>query len=429
VDYQEAIDFLYPLHRFGIKPGLDRIHRLLEVLGHPERKLGRVVHIAGTNGKGTVAACMASIFQAAGRKTGLFTSPHLVDFTERIRIDGRQISKEKIADYCSLLKPEVVSSGATFFEVTTAIALAFFAEEGVDASVIETGMGGRLDATNVVPGDIIIIPSIGLEHTAWLGDTIRKIAAEKAAIVKPGSRVYTAVQDGEGFDEIANAAARCEAPLQVAGRDASFGVRSVQPGQLDLDVRLASGETRSLKAQLTGSFHATNVLLAVMAARYEGIGWDAVESGLMKLSETGYRARLEQVSAAPCVMLDVTHNPDGMSKTVEALREIRSSFRDLYVLIGVAGDKDAAGMVLELGSLASMAVTVELPTERTLPAEELGELCRQAGIPEVRICRSSADGLDMLVSVAGPEDLILVTGSFYLAGELAASGRWPGSER
>lgn len=426
VEYQEAIDFLYPLHRFGIRPGLDRMHRLLNVLGHPERRLGLVVHIAGTNGKGTVAACMASIFHAAGRKTALYTSPHLVDFTERIRIDGRQISREKIAGSCARLKQEALAVGATFFEVTTAIAFDYFADEGVEVSVVETGMGGRLDATNTVRGDIVIIPSIGMEHTAWLGETIREIAAEKAAIVKPGACVYTAVAGGAALDEIGNAAARCEAPLYVAARDASFRVNEVRPGLLDLDVVLASGERRNLKAALTGSFHASNVLLAVMAARDEGIGWDAIEAGLSRLPASGYRARLEQVSSRPRVMLDVSHNPDGMERSVEALREMRGTFRDLYVLIGIVADKDAAAVIRPLGGIARMAVTVDLPTERSRSSTELGVVCREAGIGEVAVCRSSAEGLDLLCSRAGPEDLILVTGSFYLAGEVAASGRWGG---
>ncbi|NTV02507.1 MAG: bifunctional folylpolyglutamate synthase/dihydrofolate synthase [Chlorobiaceae bacterium] len=423
MDYQEAIDFLYPLHRFGIRPGLDRIQLLLRELGNPEKLLGRVVHIAGTNGKGTVAACMASIFTASGRKTGLFTSPHLVDFTERIRIDGRQIPRERIAGYCTRLKGLVTEIGATFFEVTTAMALAWFAEEGVEASVIETGMGGRLDATNAVAGDIVIIPSIGLDHTVWLGDTVQQIAAEKAAIIKPGSKVFTAVDDPEAFGEIVREAAMHEAPLYVAGRDASFTVSGVRPARLSLEVTLDSAGGRELDVPLTGSFHASNVTLAVMAARSEGIGWSDIETGLSELAASGYRARLEQVSTRPIVMLDVSHNPAGMEKSFEALREIRGAFRDLYVLIGVAADKDAAGIVRPVGKLARMVATVGLPTERSLSPEALAGLCRDAGVAEVQVCGTVVQGFDLLCSKAKPDDLILVTGSFFLAGALIAADR------
>jgi dihydrofolate synthase/folylpolyglutamate synthase len=429
VDYQEAIDFLFPLHRFGIKPGFERINALLQVLGAPEKRLGKIVHIAGTNGKGTVAACMASIFQAAGRKTGLFTSPHLVEFTERIRIDGREISRRKIAEYCTRLKPAVIEHGATFFEVTTAMAFAFFAEEGVDVSVIETGMGGRLDATNVVRGEIVIIPSIGLDHTAWLGETEREIASEKAAIIKPGSRVYTAVPEGDSLDEIRKAVSRCGADLFILRQESLFRVHGVQPGQLDLEIRLAPEESLRLKVPLTGSFHASNVTLAAMAAYDAGISARDIAAGLSRLTSTGYRARLERVSCRPFVMLDVSHNPVGMQKTVEALREIRGCFRSLFVLIGVASDKDALGIVRPLVELASLFVTVELPSERTLPADALGAVCLQAGAEEVRVCHTSQEGMELLCALAGPEDMILVTGSFFLAGEVTASGRWCDSGR
>ena len=424
MEYQEAIDFLFPLHRFGIKPGLDRINALLDALDHPEQRLGTIVHIAGTNGKGTVASCMASIFQASGRKTGLFTSPHLIDFTERIRIDGQQISREKVAEYCTRLKPTIVEQGATFFEVTTAMAFAFFAGDGVDAAVIETGMGGRLDATNTVRSDIVIIPSIGIDHTAWLGESLREIAGEKAAIIKPGSRVYTAVPEGEALEEIRRSAERCSAELHHAGHEASFTVFDAQPGLLDLEVRLSGGDRHRFKVPLTGSFHAANVTLAVLAALSTGICWPDIETGLSRLSSVGYRARLERISERPLVMLDVSHNPDGMEKTVQALDEMRNSFRSLLVLVGVAADKDAAGIVRQLQQIADVVVAVDLPSERSLPAEALAALCTGAGIRDVHVCRSSTEGLDLLGRLAAPEDLILVTGSFFLAGEVASMERF-----
>ncbi|NTU52483.1 MAG: bifunctional folylpolyglutamate synthase/dihydrofolate synthase [Chlorobiaceae bacterium] len=424
MDYQESIDFLFPLHRFGIKPGLDRIERLLDVLGHPEHSLGTIVHIAGTNGKGTVASCMASIFRASGRKTALFTSPHLVDFTERIRIDGKRISESMVAAYCTKLRPAVLELGATFFETTTAMAFAFFAEEGVEASVIETGMGGRLDATNVVKAEMVIIPSIGLDHTAWLGATLREIAAEKAAIIKQGSRVYTAVNEEESLDAIREAAARQGALLHRSCDEAHCEVIAVQPGLLDFRIALCDGEWHRFSVPLSGSYHAANVALAVMASRSEGISWQHIGAGLSEIRSTGYRARLECIGTQPLVMLDVSHNPEGMQRTVQALVEMRGFFRSLYVLLGVAADKDAAGIARQISSIAAEVVAVNLSSERSLPSGELGQLCVQAGIRRVSCFDSAEEGLDLLFTHAGAEDMILVTGSFYLAGEVAAMHRF-----
>ncbi len=425
MQYQDAIDFLFPLHRFGIRPGLERMRSLLPSLGSPERRLGRVVHLAGTNGKGTVASALASIFTAAGMKTGLYTSPHLVDFTERIRVDGRQIPREMVAASCSAMQQAVLETGATFFEATTAMAFDFFAREGVEVSVIETGMGGRLDATNVVVPELVVIPTISLDHTAWLGDTLAQIAAEKAAIIKPGSAVFTGAT-GEALDVIADAAERCGAPLFVAGRDATFELLDLQPGSLELAVTLANGERQRLVAPLTGAFHATNVVLAVLAARYAGIGWAEISTGLSRLPLSGYHARLERVSTDPQVLLDVSHNPDGMARSVQALRDIRASFRDLYVLVGVAADKDAAAMVRPLAGIARTMVTVPIPSERSLEPARLARFCTDAGATDVRSCTTSAEGFDLLCSLAGREDMILVTGSFFLAGELLAGRRFTG---
>ncbi|NTU58172.1 MAG: bifunctional folylpolyglutamate synthase/dihydrofolate synthase [Chlorobiaceae bacterium] len=425
MDYQEAIDFLFPLHRFGIKPGLERIDALLDSLGHPERRIGTIVHVAGTNGKGTVASCMASIFQASGRKTGLFTSPHLIDFTERIRMDGRPISQEKVAEYCTRMKPVVIEQGATFFEVTTAMAFAFFADEGVEASVIETGMGGRLDATNIVMADIVIIPGVGIDHTAWLGESLREIAAEKAAIIKPGSEVFTAVPEGDALDEILQSAGRCGTVVHQSVKEASCRICDLQPGLLSLEITLPGDASRCFQVPLTGSFHATNVTLAVMAARSAGIGWHEIEAGLTHLRSVGYRGRLERISDRPVVMLDVSHNPDGMEKTVQALEEIRNSFRSLLVLVGVAADKDAAGIIRHLERIADMAVAVDLPSERSLAPESLAVLF--GGSCEVHVRHTAGEGLDLLMSRAAADDMILVTGSFFLAGEVASMERFRNS--
>ncbi len=420
VTYQEALDFLYPLHRFGIKPGLDRVYTLLEAVGSPHKRLGLVVHIAGTNGKGTVAAAVASIFQASGKKTALYTSPHLVDFTERIRINGEPIARESVAHYCSRLKDAVVENHSTFFEATTALAFAWFADEGVDVSVIEAGMGGRLDATNVVRCDYAVIPSIGLDHTDWLGETLSLIAAEKAAIIKKGCKVFTAVSDPEALLPIEKQAKLCDASLFIAGKDMLSSVVAAEPGMLELDVRSASRDYPGLKAPLTGSFHASNVSLAVMVAEVAGVAADTIYSGLERLLQTGYRGRLERIGIRPTVLLDVSHNADGMRQTVNTLLSFRDRYGQVYVIVGLASDKDARAIIAELIRLQCTFVPVAIPSERSMPAEELGVLCGYGG-GVVTVFSTGHEALASLRETACDDDLILVTGSFYLAGDILAS--------
>lgn len=415
--YRDALDFLFPLHRFGIKPGLDRVLELMDVLGSPHLRLGKVIHIAGTNGKGTTAAAIASVFQASGRKTALYTSPHLVDFTERIRIDGKRIPQDKVADYCSCLKKAFREIHFTFFEATTAIAFAWFAEEEAEVSVIETGMGGRLDATNVVRSDYAVITGISLDHTGWLGSGIPSIAAEKAGIIKRGNRVFTAVQDPLAFMPIEKEALSCSAPVFVSGKDAVWNIDSSGEGSLVIDIRTAGRDYPALTVPLTGSFHASSITLAVMVAEDAGIPEKQIRFGLERMLDTGYRARLEKIASKPSLYLDVSHNPEGMRCTVDTLQEFLSSYRSVSILLGLASDKDAQSIVRELGRLGGTFVTVPIPSERSLGAEELAMICRSEGFDAVHFGHSQ-EGLSYLMDKAGDDDLLLVTGSFYLAGDI-----------
>lgn len=425
--YQETLDFLFPLHRFGIKPGLERVRRLLEAAGSPERRLGTVVHVAGTNGKGTAASALASIFTASGRRTALYTSPHLVDFTERMRIDGEPVPESEVARYATLLKPAAIAERSTFFEVTTAIALAWFADSGVEVSVLETGMGGRLDATNVVRSDYALLTGIGLDHTEWLGDTVGAIAAEKAAIIKPGSRVFTSIDpDGgavaaESFAAIREQAERCGAPLSAFSRDFRAAAVHAEPGSLTLDLETSRRRYAALRAPLTGAFHAAGIAAAVALAEGAGAGEDAIRLGLERIASTGYRARLEIVGSRPDTLLDVSHNAEGMRATVETLLPFIPRYRDVQVLLGLASDKDARGMVRELMRLDCRFTLTALPVERGLAPEALEALCRSQGA-EARAAADPMDALDLVRSEASSDSLVLVTGSFYLAGALLERG-------
>jgi len=419
VTYQETLDFLYPLHRFGIKPGLERVRELLQMVGSPEHRLGTAVHVAGTNGKGTVASLLASMFRAAGLKTALYTSPHLVDFTERMRIDGLPIPQERVAYYASLLKEAVSEKNATFFEATTAIAFAWFADEGVDVSVIETGMGGRLDATNVVRSSYAVITGIGLDHTDWLGTTIGAIAGEKAAIIKPGSRVFSSASGEESLAQIRRAAEECDAPLHLVGKECGVKVVESAIGRLVVDLQIGSKSFSGLEAPLTGAFHSSSLALAVMVAVDAGISEAAVRSGLLGLHATGYRGRLELIASTPSVLLDVSHNAYGVKATVDALLPFIARYDRVSVLLGLASDKNARAIIRELLRLECRFVVVDIPSERSVPAEELQEICRQeGGEGAVAVAHSVGEGMRRLLRESSPLSLVLVTGSFYLAGAL-----------
>ena len=417
MNYKEAIDFLYPLHRFGMKPGLERVLKLLQAAGNPQKRHGTVVHIAGTNGKGTVGAAIAAIFRAAGYKTGLYTSPHLVSFTERMRVDGKKIPESRVAAYCGKLKNGITAANATFFEATTAMAFLFFSDMQVDLSVIETGMGGRLDATNVVDPDYVIIPSIGLDHTRWLGETVGEIAAEKAAVIKKGAKVYTAVRDPQALKPILDRAAVVDAGVTVLDQKAECRVHSEGIGRINFSLSAAGISMTHLEAEVTGGFHASNLSLAVMAACDAGIGEGAIRKGLLSLQENGYRARLERLSRYPDLLLDVSHNPQGMEKSVEFLAGSRSEYRDVYVLLGLVHDKDVREIVRLLKNLAHAVITVNLPNKRGISSGELGDICRSEGM-EVNVAETVPEALEVADRITGRDDLILVTGSFYLAGEV-----------
>lgn len=414
--YQEAIDFLFPLHRFGMKPGLVRVGELMERADGPHKRLGKVVHIAGTNGKGTVASALAAIWSRAGYRTGLYTSPHLLSYTERIRIDGVPISPQQVAEYCTDIRDAVTDVGATFFEATTAIAFMHFAAMRVDVSVIEVGMGGRLDATNVVEADNVVIPSISMDHTGWLGNTIGKIAGEKAAVIKQGATVYTAVEDDSALSVIRDRAAAVGATVVTLEGAAAIDVHSVEMGRLMFSIETSGRSFANLQAPLTGRFHAANLSLAVLLAINAGIEENAIRQGLLSLTAAGYRARLERVSRKPDIVVDVSHNPDGIEKSVATMHGLCGGYRDVYVLLGLVRDKETDEIIRRLKPLTDTVIAVGMQTGRGMDAEELAERCRSEGFG-VPFTGPLQESLDYIGEAAGKDDLVLITGSFYLAGE------------
>lgn len=415
--YQDAIDFLFPLHRFGIKMGLETMETLCKALGNPERKLGKVIHIAGTNGKGSTSAMIASIAKESGEKVALYTSPHLLDFTERMRINGVPIPQEAVVEYTRFLRPLAESTGATFFEITTAIAFKYFADSNVSLSVIEVGMGGRLDATNVVQPHLCIITPIGLDHTEWLGNDIPTIALEKAGIIKPNSKVILSHQTLDAMEVLTRSAKEKKSKLTIAPAVTRIGSATSSIGKMRFHLHSARQSYYGLETPLWAEYQKENLRTAIVAAESLNLSETAIRNGLLKVVEnTGLRARLEVVSRNPLILLDVSHNPHGIEATVEALKKHRKEFEHLLVVFGAMQDKDAKGMLMKLGELTPRFFFAAPQTDRALSANSLNGLAHELGL-NGSAYNSTADAISAARSIANTSDLILIIGSFYLAGE------------
>ena len=422
--YQETIAYLFALQKHGIKLGMANTRLLMRLSGDPHQKF-RSVHVSGTNGKGSTSAFIAAVLAEAGYRVGLYTSPHLVDFTERIRINGRTISEARVVELASRLRKayerEPGASTPTFFEVTTAIAFTYFAEEGVDIAVIEVGMGGRLDSTNVITPLVSVITTIDLEHTEFLGDTLELIAAEKAGIIKPGVPVVTGVKHREALRVIEETAADARSAVYLLGRD--FSCSSVAGGNAQqFDYVGVHATIPGAAISLYGRHQVDNAcaaLAAIECLRAAGVPADerAVRQGLKQASWEG---RLERVATRPDIYLDGAHNPASAAALAGALKELRGSYGRVVLVIGVLADKDFRSMITELVPLADRVIVTKPAYSRALDLETLaGEVRKLHG--DVNTAGNVAQAIEQAKELAGPDELILVTGSLYVVGDARAA--------
>lgn len=408
--YAETLAHIYALGRFGMKPGLSRITPLLAALGNPQDSF-KALHVVGTNGKGSSASFLSSILTASGRRTGLFTSPHLVSFTERIRIDGVEIEEEDV----TRLAERVMAAAppeSTFFEIVTALAVLQFAEKGVDLAVFEAGMGGRLDATNALNGILTLVTPVSLDHTEYLGGTIAEIAAEKVGIAKPGAPIVSARQHPAARQAIELRSHEIDAPLYRQGE--SFDALWQDDGRLSY--RGIGLTLDDLAPGIGGRYQAGNAAVALAAAELlAAVGFvvphKAMRDGVARATWPG---RMELLPGRPRVLLDGAHNPDGARALAEALEDIPRG--RLLVVLGVMGDKDLDGILGPILPLADLVFAVTPALERALPAEELCFYCLSAGV-EAMVAGSVGDGIDQARALAGDDDLILVCGSLFTVGE------------
>ena len=414
VTYREAIEYINGVRWLGSKPGLERIRELLRRLGEPQKKL-KFVHIAGTNGKGSCAAMLASVLRAAGYRTGLFTSPYLWRFNERMQLNGRPIEDEVLAGITERLKPaaETMEDHPTEFEMMTAAALLWYAEEKCDVVVLEVGLGGRLDATNVIERpEVSVIMNIGLDHTEILGDTLEKIAFEKAGIVKPGCPCVLYAQT-EGVERgVREVCAERGAPLRVAD------FAAIRPEFDSLEGQVFTYKNNAYAIPLLGAHQLKNAAVAIEAADVlRGRGWridqTALEHGLYAVS---WPARFELLREEPPFVVDGGHNVQCAETVADNLRRYFPDRRRI-LLIGVLADKDVDGMLRVLAPAADAFVCVTPDSPSALPAEALAERLHPFGKP-VTVCAGIPEGVSEARAEAGDEAAVCAVGSLYMAGEI-----------
>jgi dihydrofolate synthase/folylpolyglutamate synthase len=429
--YEDAIRYLYALQHHGIKLGLENPRRLLARLGSPQGGF-KSIHIAGTNGKGSTAAMLHSMLRRAGHRTGLFTSPHLVSFTERIRVNGGEITPDEVVSLAGEVREAAGSAGLnpTFFEVVTAMGFLHFRRKGVEWAVVETGMGGRLDATNVLMPRATVITSISLDHSEFLGESIEDVAGEKAGIIKKGVPVVMAGQEGLWHEVIAKRAGELGSPLYSCGKDFDYKVTGHAPGRVSFDYSYEGLELAGLDVPLPGAYQAGNAALAVKAfqlvsgqhgpsAPFEA----AVREGLSTLSWPG---RLELIREKPPVFIDGAHNPAAAAALAETLKEdYLHGNEKLTLVIGVMADKDVRGILGPLLPLAGEAIFTAPEYGRAAAPEALAEYARDMGCANAGVAVPVAQAL---LRAMARGRTVLVTGSFYTAGAAREALTAPGFE-
>jgi len=434
MSYSDTIQYLYNLQKYGIKFGLDNIRRLTLAFDQPHTSY-HSIHVSGTNGKGSTSALIASILKHAGFKVGLFTSPHLVSFTERIKVQGEEITEQEVIELTEEIRAVAARSkdfSPTFFEVVVMMAFLYFERKQVDVAVFEVGMGGRFDATNIIEPIVSVITSIAYDHKEFLGDTLQEIAQEKAGIIKAGVPVVTSSQEREAMSVIKQKASENRVRLYTFGKDFwSFLKRETASG-ICFDYHSEDSlEIRDIELPLAGEFQMQNASVAIKAAaialgslqvgaeqRQKDRIVSVIRDGIAAIQWPG---RLEMIRESPPILIDGAHNPAAaraLSKTLK--RNYLGEHKRLILVIGVMGDKDAQGIMEPLLPLASEVILTAPQYSRAAAPETLARIVQSLGYFHVDIARTVKDALAMASKRArdnASPSLIVITGSFYTIGE------------
>jgi dihydrofolate synthase/folylpolyglutamate synthase len=430
INYNDTIDYLYRLQKHGIKLGLENTMQLLSLLGNPQGSF-RSIHVAGTNGKGSTSSMIASVLSSAGFRTGLFTSPHMVSFTERIKIDGVEIEEREVVGLTSEIR-EVIESAQrsaiddqpsflpTFFEFVTAMGFLYFKRRGVEWAVVETGMGGRLDATNVLIPEVSVVTNIGRDHREFLGETLREVAGEKAGIIKRGIPVVSSSQEPEAMRVIAEKAAQQGASLFVFGKDFIAHPRDIDRYGATFDYE-GKEQLNEIHIPLTGIHQVENASVAVKTMEL------IIEKGAFPprfikegIALTQWQGRLELVKGEDCncdFLIDGAHNPSASRALANSLAEyFIPSYEKVILILGVMGDKDMEGIIAPLLPLASELIFTAPAYDRAASPEKLAACARKRGFSST-VTETVKDAMDKAVRMTPERTLVVITGSFYTIGE------------
>ena len=421
--YQQVLDYLYErlpvFHLTGgsaYKPGLDNTIQLLHALGNPHQKF-KSIHIAGTNGKGSVSHLLAAVFQQAGYSTGLYTSPHLVDFGERIRINGQMISQEFVINFVEKQKELIEKVQPSFFELTMAMAFEYFASQHVDIVVVETGLGGRLDSTNIVSPELSVITNIGLDHTEFLGNSLELIAFEKAGIIKPTIPAVIGEVLPETLPVFEKKAAETASTLIFAEK--SYPVEYLRNDSNYLWFRYKDNEYAS---GLTALYQLKNIQTVLAAVDYLNhqqfeLNMNAVKEGLAEVCTiTGLRGRWEKIADKPLIIADTGHNVQGIQAVVQQIG--LTDAKTVHIIIGMVNDKDING-VLDILPTSALYYFTNADVKRALPSNELQQMATKYGLRGNAYSTVTLAIRDAKAN-ASEDDLILITGSNFVVGEALA---------
>ena len=415
----EALDYIHSLLKFGIHPGLSRMDTLLQILGNPHKNI-KCVHVAGTNGKGSTSTAISNVLIEAGYNVGLYTSPYVTDFLERVQYNGKPIDKELFSQCVEIIKPEIEKMSAdgaqiTEFEALTATAFLCFSKLNVDVLVLEVGLGGRLDATNVIPTPLVnVITSLSLDHTGVLGDTIEQIAFEKCGTIKPNGTLVCSYNQPESAMNVIKSICneKCNSVIvpdisSVAIKHQDiFGTHFIYNKQ---EYHISMSGTHQVQ-NMTTVIEAVNVL--------KDKGYNISEQNIKEgIKKTILPARVEVISKKPLVILDGGHNEDGAKAFYEAVKECFDSNKKLFVIAGMMNDKAVEESLKPLISKADTFIAVTPENPRAMKAEVLGEIAKKY-CHNVTICDSAISSLDLIKSEITENDMLFVVGSLYLAGEV-----------